>query len=77
MTAKKDLSFEDALKDLEAIVRKLESGQGNLEDAINDYVRGTELKAFCEQKLKDAQRKVEKILQAQDGTLTTTPLDPA
>ena len=43
-------TFELALKELEAIVRKLEGGSGDLEASINDYVRGTELKAFCEKK---------------------------
>ncbi len=65
------VNFEDALKELESIVRKLEGGQQNLEDSINDYVRGTELKAFCQQKLEAARLKVESILKAQDGTLTT------
>ncbi len=69
-------SFEDALKDLEAIVRKLESGSGDLEASINDYVRGTELKAYCEEKLKAARLKVESILKAPDGSLTTKSFDP-
>ncbi|MFO0388879.1 MAG: exodeoxyribonuclease VII small subunit [Alphaproteobacteria bacterium] len=69
-------SFEEALKDLEAIVRKLESGSGDLDASINDYVRGTELKTYCDQKLKDARLKVESILKAPDGTLTTKPFDP-
>ena len=70
-----NLSFEQALKELEAIVRKLEGGSGDLDASINDYVRGTELKAFCEQKLKDARLKVEKILKVQDGTATTQAFD--
>lgn len=74
MTKPAPASFEDALKDLEAIVRKLESGQGGLEAAIAEYERGTELKAFCDAKLKEARLKVEKILTTQ-GTLTTAPLD--
>jgi exodeoxyribonuclease VII small subunit len=69
-----NVSFEAALKELEAIVRKLESGSGDLEASINDYVRGTELKAFCEQKLKDARLKVEKIVKTADGT-ATQPFD--
>jgi len=69
------LSFEQALKELEMIVRKLESGSGDLESSINEYVRGTELKAYCEAKLKDAKLKVEKVLKAQDGNLTLTAFD--
>jgi len=68
-------SFEQALKDLEAIVRKLEGGSGDLEASINDYVRGTELKEFCQKKLADARLKVESILKPQDGS-TTPSLQP-
>jgi exodeoxyribonuclease VII small subunit len=60
-------SFEQSLKDLEAIVRKLESGSGDLEASIQDYVRGTELKDFCLKKLADARLKVESILKPHDG----------
>ena len=69
------VSFEQALKELEAIVRKLESGSGDLEASINDYVRGTELKTYCEEKLKSARLQVEKILKTQDGELATEPFD--
>lgn len=72
-----NLSFETALKELETIVRKLESGSGDLESSINDYVRGTELKTYCEQKLKDARLKVEKIVKSQDGELSAKPFDAA
>jgi exodeoxyribonuclease VII small subunit len=70
-----NLSFEQALKELEAIVRKLEGGAGDLEASINDYVRGTELKSYCQGKLKEARLKVEKILKLQDGTAVTQPFD--
>jgi exodeoxyribonuclease VII small subunit len=70
-----NLSFEQALKELETIVRKLEGGSGDLDASINDYVRGTELKTFCEQKLKDARLKVEKIIKVQDGAATTQNFD--
>lgn len=70
------LSFEQALKELEAIVRKLEGGQGELESAIADYERGTALQQHCQKRLADAKMKVEKIMQAADGTLTAGPLDP-
>ena len=49
----KDLSFEDALTELEGIVRKLESGDAPLEESITLYQRGAKLKAHCEGKLKD------------------------
>lgn len=70
-----DMPFETALKELEAIVRKLEGGTGDLEASINDYVRGTELKEYCQKKLESARLKVENILQAKDGSVTTQPFD--
>ena len=73
--ASAETSFESALKELEAIVRKLEGGTGDLESSINDYVRGTELKAFCDEKLKAARMKVESILKAAGGSTTTQPFD--
>src|SRR5690606_22107211 len=45
------LSFEDALKELEEIVRALESGKGKLDEAIKSYERGVALKRHCERKL--------------------------
>lgn len=64
-------NFEEALKELEAIVRKLEGGNQDLESSINDYMRGTELKSFCQQKLQDARMQVEKIMEVQNGTAIT------
>ena len=69
------LSFEKALVELETIVKNLETGQSALEDSIGAYERGIALKKHCEQKLQDAQAKIEKITIAQDGTPTTEPFD--
>lgn len=74
-TAVKDLSFEDALKELETIVAALEAGQTNLEKSIALYDRGTLLRKHCETKLSQAQAKVEKITLSPDGKLKTEPLD--
>lgn len=71
----KDLSFEDALGELETIVRDLESGKAPLEKSIEVYERGVALKKHCESKLRDAQAKIEKITVKQDGSVTTEPLD--
>ena len=70
-----ELSFEDALIKLENIVRELEAGRIKLDDAVAAYTQAINLKNFCEQKLKDAQLKIEKIETANNGELTTTPLD--
>ena len=67
----KDITFEQAIKELEDIVRKLESGQVDLESAIKDYERGNQLRTICEQKLNDAKLKVETIIKNQDGSVTT------
>ncbi len=67
------MSFEDALAELEEIVRSLEGGKGKLEDAITAYERGAQLKAHCEKKLKEAQAKVEKISLGADGAVTAEP----
>ncbi len=70
------LSFENALGELEVIVRSLETGEAALEDSITAYERGIKLKMHCESKLRDAQAKIEKISISQDGSITTQPLDP-
>ncbi len=64
------LSFEDALAALEAIVRGLESGQQKLEDAIAAYERGAALKKQCEEKLAQAEARVQAIVARADGSLT-------
>lgn len=61
------LSFEQALGELEKIVSQLERGDVALEDSIRMYERGAALKAHCEAKLKDAQIKVEQIVMGPDG----------
>ena len=63
------LSFEDALKELEEIVRKLETGGQQLDTSIADYTRGTALKVHCEKKLSEAKLKVEKVVADADGKL--------
>lgn len=69
------LSFEDALKELEEIVRKLEAGGQSLDSSIEDYSRGNALKAHCEKKLAEAKLKVEKIVSAEGGKAKTEPFD--
>ncbi len=71
------LSFEEALGELETIVRTLETGEAALEDSISSYERGALLKKHCQEKLRDAQAKIEKISINQDGSIKTEPLDQA
>jgi len=63
------LSFEDALAELERIVRGLEGGQQKLEDAITSYERGTALRRHCEAKLAEAEARVQAIVERADGSL--------
>ena len=69
------MSFEDALAELEQIVRGLESGQQKLEDAIVAYERGAALRKHCETKLAEAEARVAAIVQHADGSLSTRPVE--
>lgn len=69
------LSFEDALAELETIVRGLESGQQKLEDAITCYERGTGLRRHCEAKLAEAEARVQAIVERADGSLALKAMD--
>lgn len=69
------LSFEDALAQLEHIVRSLETGDAALDHSIQAYERGVALKTHCENKLQDAEAKIEKISVSANGAVTTQPLD--
>ena len=66
------MSFEQALTELENIVNRLEAGDVALEESIEIYRRGSQLRAHCENKLKTAQLRIEKI--TGDGD-STEPLD--
>ena len=74
----KAMTFEQALKDLEQIVGKLERGDVELEPSIALYERGEALRTHCEQLLQRIEAKVEKItLDAQGAPSGSVPLDPA
>lgn len=55
-------TFENSLEELEGIVKELESGNVDLDDAINKYTEAMKLAKFCSEKLNDATKKVNKIL---------------
>ena len=61
------LSFEQALAELEGIVKALESGQGALEASVAAYQRGAALRAHCERKLVEAEQKVQAIVETPAG----------
>ena len=62
-----EISFEDALRELEGIVTSLERGDVSLDDAITAFERGTALKAHCQARLEEARMKVEQIRLPADG----------
>lgn len=70
-----EMSFEQALAELEQIVARLESGQAPLEDSIRMYERGSALKAHCETRLEAARLRVEKIVVGAGGTPTAEPAE--
>ena len=63
-----NISFEDALGELEGIVASLERGDVSLDDAITAFERGTALKAHCQGRLEEARMKVEQIRLPADGS---------
>jgi len=67
------MSFEDALAELEQIVRGLEAGQVKLDEAILSYERGAQLKQHCERKLNEAQQRVERIVIGPNGAISAEP----
>jgi exodeoxyribonuclease VII small subunit len=68
------MSFEEALNELQGLVRALEKGEAKLDEAIRAYERGAALKQHCERKLREAQAKVDKIVVGADGGLSSEPM---
>ena len=69
MTKEKELTFEESLEKLENIVKKLESGEVPLDDAITEFNTAMKLAKNCDEKLKNAEEAITKIVSS-DGTLT-------
>ena len=68
------MSFEEALNELQGLVKALEKGEAKLDEAIRAYERGAALKQHCERKLREAQAKVDKIVVGADGSLSSEPM---
>jgi len=66
-----DLTFEQALDELDALVRRMEAGEMALDESIGAYRRGAELAKFCQTKLAAAEQEIKKL----DGDLLV-PLNP-
>ncbi len=68
------LDFEAALKELEALVERMEGGEASLEESLRDFERGVELARTCQQALKAAEQKVQ-ILLEKDGQQELAPFE--
>jgi exodeoxyribonuclease VII small subunit len=69
--------FEEALKKLEKIVSKLEEGDIPLEESLKLFEEGIRLSRFCNEKLDEAEKRVEILLKGKNGILKAQPFDPA
>jgi len=69
--------FEDALSKLEKIVAKLEEGDVPLEESLKLFEEGIRLSRLCNQKLDEAEKKVEILLKDKEGVLKPQPFDPS
>lgn len=69
------LSFEEAMAELEKLVRQLEDGKAKLDDAIGAYERGALLKRHCEAKLREAEARIEQITLGENGAISTSPFN--
>ncbi|WP_284125302.1 exodeoxyribonuclease VII small subunit [Parerythrobacter aestuarii] len=71
-----EMSFEDALRALEQVVRQLESGEVALDQSITLYERGEKLRQHCQARLDSAQARIEAIVQDSQGRASSTkPFD--
>jgi exodeoxyribonuclease VII small subunit len=69
-------SFEVALKELEGIVKQLETGEAKLEEALELFERGVKLTKFCSQKLDEAEKKIELLVKDSQGQYKAIPFEP-
>jgi len=69
--------FEEALKELEEIVNRLERGDLPLEEALGLFEEGVKLSRYCHKKLDEAQRRVEILLKDEEGKMVPQPFEPS
>lgn len=68
-------NFEEALAELEGILRQVEGGEVMLEDMLTKYERGQFLIRHCREVLGEAEKQIEKLTKAEDGALEAEPMD--
>ena len=71
----KEPSFEQSLEQLESIVAAMEAGELGLDEMIAKFEEGQKLLARCQKRLTEVERKVEALVKAADGSVTTAPFD--
>ncbi len=69
-----DLSFEEALEHLEALVERLEAGRLSLEDSLRDYEQGMQLVARCRKELDRAEQRVRELRELRESAVETPPV---
>ncbi|HXF90530.1 MAG TPA: exodeoxyribonuclease VII small subunit [Candidatus Nitrosotenuis sp.] len=69
------LSFEEAMQELEQLVRRLEEGRLPLEEALSAYERGMHLKSHCDTKLRAAKLRVDQVIMGEGNEITFQPLE--
>ena len=75
MSSDKPINLEKTLADLELLVEELESGTLSLDDAMKKFEEGVKLTRMCQKTLKEAEQKVELLLQNSDGEDESIPFD--
>lgn len=71
-----EIDFDSGLKKLERIVQKLDAGDLTLEDSLKTFEEGIELVRLLAKKLDEAEKKIETLTQAEDGSITIEEFDP-
>ena len=70
MAEKENITFEAAVKRLEEIVRRLESGEAQLDESLALFEEGVKLTTFCTNKISEAEKKVEMLVKGKNGEVT-------
>lgn len=65
-----EISFEEAMEELETVVRQLETGKIKLDEAVNAYERGMALKKICDNKLNAAKSKIDILILDKNNNIT-------
>lgn len=73
--AQPELSFEQALEKLEALVRRMEGGEMGLDEMVGAFEQGQQLIQLCSRRLNEVERRIELLVKSPDGTLRSEPFE--